>query len=441
MKNIGYLASIPAPANGMTVGRHGVGGLARALTLLGVIGLTALAPACGPSGGTLTVEVSAPDGVVPDITVNGPGSYFVTIHETTTLENLPAGEYSIRVLDRRARVAHPIVDRIYAGTVVGTPAQLAEAASASVTVRFDHEPGSGRVWVPIAGEGRVISYTGDELTSDAPPSVELNMGTESEPKAVAIDARGNLWVSLRRAGEVVRIAAGELDTSGVALPSATIKVDGPQGIAFGEGGDLWIASPAKKQISRWGNILDKPARRTDIACDGSPRGVAFDGKGRMFVTTTEPPALLVFSAESLATPKPVASHVVTGPESHLVEPGTIALDGKTGTVWITNGESGDAVRFDTAAIDAIIGQADLAPSAILARQVDGSLDGLAFDNAGHAWFSSSERSGARSLAKGIEMQQTPAFSDRRGLFVGGPRSGGLGEPAFVPPSRFSPIRR
>jgi sugar lactone lactonase YvrE len=426
----------------MTARRQGAGGITRAAAFLGVATLAALAPACGGSGATLEVEVVAPEGVVPDVTVNGPGSYFVTIHETTTLRDVPPGDYSIRVVDRRARVSQPTVDTIYAATVTGTPATLAETATASVSVRFDREPGSGRVWIPAAEGDRVVSYTGDELDSAGAPSVELQFASESVPSAVAVDARGNLWVSLAGAGKVVRIAATELGATHAPEPTATIAVEAPQSIAIGEGGDLWIASAAARTLSRWGNALEAPSRRTDISVDGVPRGIAFDKQGRMFVTTSEPPALLVYTAEALTTPKPSPAKSILGAPTRLVDPRAVAIDGRSGAVWVTDAESGEAMRFDGAAIDGVVGQAALAPSAVLSEPSAGDrLHGFAFDNAGQAWFSTSAEGGTLALVKAVDMQQTPAFGGSRPLFDGSPRRQALGVPAFVPPSRMSPIRR
>jgi len=441
MNDRGTTSTSPVTVNPMAHQRHAAGRFGRAAALTSVIALTALAPACKGSGSTLTVKVDVPEGLAPEIFVNGPGNYTATIHGTTTLEDVPPGEYSVRLIDRRMRLPHPVIDSVVTGTVAGSPAHLDADAAATVDVHFEKEPGSGRVWVPIAGEDRVISLAADELTANSAPALSIDMPARSAPVAAAFDARGNLWVSLDGADMVGRIDASALGQGGAPAFAVTIPADKPQGIAFAEG-DLFVASATKKQIVRWSKVLEsKPLRRSEIALGGTPRGTAFDAKGNLFVTTVEPAALVVFSAESLGAPSPKPIKEIGGPLSMLTKPGDMAFDA-SGALWVTNGTRGEAIRFDADALAAVIGTLDVPPSAVVRRPANAAFDGLAFDNVGEGWFCAfgSDR---HALAKGVEMQSpSPAIAQERDLFVKGARATGLlASPAFDPPSRLLPIRR
>lgn len=424
-------------ATRMTVRRQGIGSLAG---VIAAVLAAVLGPGCG-SPPSLTVEIDAPEDANVQVEVVGPNDFSETIRKTTTFDGIAPGRYQARLKETRKRVLEPYVDVIIAGSVEGAPATVNADGGGRITVRYRKEPGSGRVWIPIAAEDKVLSFTGEELHGGGAPSYTLPMPAGSSPDAVAF-RRGDLFVSLAGAGEILGFDVMAIAQPGEPpAPKVTIRnLARPSAIAFDSSGDLFVAETASRSVSRFAGIDEAPKRKSMILLDGTPRALAFNEAGTLFVATSDPPAVVVYSGAALAGTTPAPQGAIAGPKTGLTAPSGLAFDADGG-LWVSNGEQSPAVRFDAAVVLGIEGAVDAEPAATLAPPSGATFDALAFDKDGAAWFTA-RREQSRELFTGIQMQTPrPALGAPRPLPVERPQTFGAAALAFNPPPVSSPIRR
>lgn len=391
------------------------------------------------TGASLEVVVDAPDSVKPEIVVNGPGKFYETIHGTTRWDDVPTGSYSIRVVDRRARVAGRRVDQVVSADRIDGAVTVSEQTSSQIRVRYTRELASGHLWIPVPADDRVVAVNEDALEAGRAGDIQVSTGAGTAPSAVAVDPRGNLWVSLTGAGTVARYAPADLGASGAPAPTLTVRgLSTPQGVAFDGSGDLFVAEGDGKRLSRYGVTDAAATKKAVIPVAGTPRALAFDKDGALYVTTIDPAAVVVFDPATLSSVTPVPKATLRGAATGLVAPAGLAFSAD-GNLWVTNGDGG-ALQFAGAAAAGATGEVALVPVASV--NVGGvGFYGLAFDNTGEAWLGSI-RDRNLGIARAREMQSgAPIVGDVTPI-------GGHSAPAprfrmaaFDPPPRTLPLRR
>ncbi len=70
----------------------------------------ACASSTGPNGGVLTVTITTPQGVTPNVTVRGPNGFVRSLSASATLRGLAAGSYAVTAAS--VTVTDPIVNTI-----------------------------------------------------------------------------------------------------------------------------------------------------------------------------------------------------------------------------------------------------------------------------------------------------------------------------------------
>ena len=101
----------------------------------------------------------------------------------------------------------------------------------------------------------------------------------NNPSALAIDAKGNLWVANQGANNIL-----EFNPSYVLQPKATITagINTPTGIAFDPLGNLWVVDSVDGEVTEYVNgVQNTPATITDGIVN--PAGLAIDGLGNIWV--------------------------------------------------------------------------------------------------------------------------------------------------------------
>ena len=147
--------------------------------------------------------------------------------------------------------ADPVVDGADPEVTIDATGSLDSPAPAGVA--FDAD---GNLWIVSANT--VVMFSSAQLVDGASvvPEVTIgaNDGSLNAPAGVAFDADGNLWVSNDPADAddvtdtVVKFAQSQLAMSGNPAPDVTISADAdnrlnsPKGLAFDNSGDLWVAS-------------------------------------------------------------------------------------------------------------------------------------------------------------------------------------------------------
>lgn len=391
--------------------------------------LTALFTACGssshsstgPGSGSLAVTITAPAGITPSVTINGPGNYVKVISATTTLTGLTAGSYTITAA--RVATTAPIVSTLYVGKVTGSPATISSSTTSTVKVTYAVAPGSGYLWATTSIDtfSLVAFDTAQLSTSGAPaPAITLQptAGSLFQPQHTAFDSSGTLWVE--SSDTLTAFSPATLAASGTATPSVTIAPEngslaGPFSMAFDAAGYLWIANVdsadvvgyAPQQLASSGAPVPAITLRSDSAFV-NPEGLAFDAHGNLWVSSwtfdSAPGNLQEFTPTQLkAGGKQAPTLKVTGPG--LQYPSALAFD-VSGNLWVAN----DADTIAEYAASQLAAGGAQTPQVIL---TDGPTpcqfpnqsppplcngpDGLAFDNSGNLWVANGVGSATESI--------------------------------------------
>jgi sugar lactone lactonase YvrE len=159
---------------------------------------------------------------------------------------------------------------------------------------------SGNLWVSVPCANKVVRVSAAQLgaSGTVTPAVEITGLNASE--GLAFDASGNLWIANRGAKRVVRFNAGRLSAS-TSGPDLTIesKTPGPvvstldtNLLAFDASGNLWVVAFGANLIYRLtptdqsgsGSKTLTPAIQVSIPVGALLEGLAFDEGGGLWIS-------------------------------------------------------------------------------------------------------------------------------------------------------------
>jgi secreted PhoX family phosphatase len=255
--------------------------------------------------------------------------------------------------------------------------------------------------------GTVTSYplgAAGDVAPEATLAKDMN-----GPSALSFDSSGNLWVANSGNDTVLEFTKGEL-AQAHAAPSVTISSDashdlnGPDGLAFGPAGDLWVASSGtnmlieytKAELAKSGSptpraIVPAPASATTSP---APDGLALDPSGDLWVTSSDGGAtgtptfnvVAEFTKAELAKAHPVPSVTISSDASRsLVLPG-IPVFAPSGALWVPNATNNTVVEYTRSELTK-----SGSPAPYLTISANASLSNLnepgslAFDRSGDLW--------------------------------------------------------
>jgi sugar lactone lactonase YvrE len=160
------------------------------------------------------------------------------------------------------------VSVVWADKVVRfTPGQIARSGNPTPAIERTGINGpsgivfdiGGRMFVASAADKKILRIDANHLegpgsavdlaiSAQTPPPVTVDL---PDPEGLAFDTDGHLWANF--GGTLVRFTPGDLDGTGekTVVPAIQIKTDVtalPHGIAFDEGGGLWVASSQGKFV-------------------------------------------------------------------------------------------------------------------------------------------------------------------------------------------------
>lgn len=204
-------------------------------------------------------------------------------------------------------------------TIVGNPTPTGAATNIAFTPQGVAMDTAGRVYLadttshvirridPATGISTVVAgsgFSGNSGDGGAATSARLN-----NPSAVAIDASGNIFVAdtnnhrIRKVdtqGTISTIAGtGVSGYAGDTGAATSARLNSPRGLAFDSGGRLYVADTANNRIRR----VDTSGTITTVAGNGvggyltdrvaatgtrinAPRGVAVDSQGNLYIADT-----------------------------------------------------------------------------------------------------------------------------------------------------------
>ncbi|MEO7039294.1 MAG: hypothetical protein ABI446_06610 [Gemmatimonadaceae bacterium] len=345
-----------------------------------------------PGNAALEVIVITPIAHAASVEIHGPvGSSHVTT--TDTLRGLTPGVYDARAADVAA--SDSLVSFVLTGVVSGSPVTVEQAAMHSVTATYTVRGGSGAMWVGMWSSAHMVEgFTSQQLAlaGAAVPADTLGAGGDSITiSGVAFDSAGNLWATDYINQQILEFTPAQL-ASGESIPHVAIATSKePWGIAFDARGNLWVSyyngndvrEYAASDVQSWSGALMDPAPALTVTAPNGPLGIAFDHGGNLWVAgfdtavTYKVASSVIASASSGGTVVPTDSLV----SSYLDHSSGVAFD-HSGNLWLST-ESGWLVSYSAA---------QLALSShgnpLFAEPGSGyHFDGIAFDNSGNLWAS------------------------------------------------------
>jgi len=220
----------------------------------------------------------------------------------------------------------------------GTPTPVTTITGGGLSgpdgLAFDRVAG---LWVANGGGNTLVHYSAAQLAAGGAPTpdVVLSSAALSQPTGLGFDAFGTLWVPNATANTVIGFSAGQLAATGSPAPAVTINASAgslasPQGVAFDQTGNLWVANATSSTIVRFSYAQQLSTGSptptlvfTLPAGTGSPSSIAFDNSGDLWGTSIAGSALFQYSAPQ------ITSGAAASPASTISvppTPRTVALD-------------------------------------------------------------------------------------------------------------------
>jgi len=357
----------------------------------GAAGESGAGGACSTEGNgdvSLVVE-GLPDGIDPDITLEGPDSQSAS---SAGVISIGAGDYVVSA--KPVFDDDPIVRTMFSAKVSRPAICVSGDAAQTVKITYTEVASSNKLWMATGKDDELAGFAAADIAETVMTDATVSIDT-SGAGSLAFDKDGNLWAVGPTIGEdmLVRIPAAELGESGTRAPDIKIKVP-------------------------------------EIECFPFINHIAFDPHGNLWLSACGD-VLRRLNADDLKSSGDKVSDVLfTEVEANQ----GIAFD-KDGNLWVAGPtlERFDAARLDISDTDA----ADLKLSITTAKgnKVLGGGEELAFDKAGNLWgvagstvfqIASSvlTRTGEQDVKANVSfdidvlaLSGTPAFDEGNGLWL------------------------
>ena len=212
------------------------------------------------------------------------------------------------------------------------------------------------------GQGAGISILG------APAETTIGSGY-SQPKQVAVDVKGNIYVADSGLGKVVEYAAGSSTavTIGTGLTAPTgVAVDGVGNVYIGDSGKVF-------EIPFQAGALNSSAQTTLKTGLGSTLNLAVDGAANVYIADHDKGQVVKIATPTVASTFLAGVSVTVG--SGFTAPSAVAVDG-SGNLFIVDGSNLDEVTYWGA-------------QSTITTQLSGTTSGIALDPSGSIYLASS----------------------------------------------------
>jgi hypothetical protein len=209
-----------------------------------------------------------------------------------------------------------IINRLIPNLVSYSPAQLAVGGALTpdttiTSTSFDSPrviafDASANLWIVENQNQEILGYKAATLAAalghsgQVDPDIIISSSSFGDPRAIAFDGAGNLWLT-DATGKLLKFAAADLVMSGTPTPTVIItatpvvtldgialSLDFPEGVAFDPAGNLWVANLDSDNA---GSLAEFTAAQ--LATSGSPSPAVFLDSD-IFGTNIHQPSLLTF---------------------------------------------------------------------------------------------------------------------------------------------------
>lgn len=248
------------------------------------------------------------------------------------------------------------------------------------------------LWVSVWGSNKLLAFHDQQLEKNATgaqATLAIGLGAGRSPYGFDFDDDGNLWVGTQE-GELLGYAASDVRTSGTPVPFAglTTGVLHVAAVRFATDGSLWATMEGK--VVSWSAATlaaggspapDVTLTSASAAMSTYPNDLVFDAGGGLWIPGIE--AVLRFSPAQLVAGGDVEPDVIIGSDgTSLKSPRGLAFDAN-GDLWVTSFVSSTVEKFrqeDLLASGAPAPVVTLTPPGINKMRV-------AFDDGDNMWVS------------------------------------------------------
>ncbi len=342
---------------------------------------------CAPLTGNLTVTISAPNGATPSVSVSGPKGFTKTLVRDTTFTGITPGAYAISA--KKYTHSGLLVDSVFAATISSIHDTVVAGHTATTTVTYAVQGGSGSLWVASYANTQVLEFGASQLqaSGSVTPAVNLNVaGNYGAPTALAFDSAGNAWIMA--ANFLWELPPALLTQNGSPISPIVINstaFNGNESMAFDAAGNVWVSNFIvntvvgfhANQLTASGSVT--PAAIITGPALNEPVPLAFDKNGTLWVGNLGATNVLGYSPAQQVTgsPTPITIAVSGVPSIEAV-----AGDPKSG-LWV--GGSGHLAAFSASQLTTSGSPTPAVAIALNAPYNTSRLTGITFDNQGNAW--------------------------------------------------------
>jgi sugar lactone lactonase YvrE len=338
------------------------------------------------------------------------------------MKNLPALVLLALALPFTARAASLQTDQP-ADVVLGQPDFTTGVPVAGQPNRFNlsssvaRDPSTGKVFVADTGNNRILRFSSAAAAQSGsnPEAVfgqanftngSVNEGgsaaanTLSGPADVFVDAGGRLWVADAGNNRVLRFdlasqlsnnapagyVFGQPDFSTVTASTTQSTMSGPRGVFVDASSRLWVADSGNNRVLRFDNVTSKASGAPADGVLGQltfltsgaaaaalgmslPASVTEDSAGNLWVADANNNRVLRFNSAASKLDGAAADSVLGQPDFATITsglsatkmnlPSGVLLDTATGNLWVGDSGNHRAIRFTSAATQAIGAAANL----------------------------------------------------------------------------------
>jgi len=231
----------------------------------------------------------------------------------------------------------------------------------------------------------------------SPPSFESSIGSAgsadgqlSQPRDVATDAEGNIWIADTSNNRIEKFnPQGEFLSKLGTLGSADGQFKSSAGIAIGPEGSIWVADNGNSRIEKF-NAKGEFLSKFSVGAEVHPNHIALDANGNLWVVSF-PTSVLKFNSKG-----EVVQSLPTGSGAGQIGGAVdVAISPVNGNIWLAD-RANHRVKAFTAAGAFIREFGSLGSgNGQFNRPV-----GIEVDNAGHVWVADKENGRVQEFTEG-----------------------------------------
>ncbi|AGK04244.1 NHL repeat containing protein [Meiothermus ruber DSM 1279] len=344
------------------------------------------------------------------VSVTGPSGFNQNLTGSQTFTAIAAGTYTVTA-DKVANT-DPLIRTAYSASVSSSPACVRNGQSTPVNVSYAQIPSSNKLWMvngnPPSGSSPLLGFTASLLSSTATQSPSVSAGTVNL-RDLTFDKDGNLWGIGGTTADpnLVRYPASSLGSSGSKTRDRSINIGGfscspgPTRLAFDASGNLWVSIPCANKVVRVAaGQLDASGMVTpgvEITGLNAPEGLAFDASSNLWIANAGAQRVVRFNASRLSAstsgPDLTIESKTPSPVINTLDANLLAFDA-SGNLWVMAFGANVLYRL-TPTDQSGSGSKTLTPAIQVSVPVSAVLEGMAFDEGGGLWISYSAGTFAR----------------------------------------------